>query len=161
VPALIAAGAPERLRELDWLLGRWQETARVYETPTTPAMAFTAQEHHVSEGSYVLDGHWLHFRRQTVAPGAGGIWLTWDRDEERWLMVGFEGHATAMRAYGDDDGDGGIVFEDSFRILGEPCDLRQHLRRESGDAWGFFNSERRPDGSWLPIDEHRYVRIRD
>jgi hypothetical protein len=159
IQGLLTADPPRELEQMAWLHGTWLESGTAYATPTTPERVHEA--HSTLIWKPVFQDHWLMAMDHADAEKARGVnYLTYDALTQQWIWVTIEVGVITLGVRTARAWDGNVLtFTSTIRILDEVTDLRSHLIKLSEDAWKVVNEEKRPDGTWLPIDEHRFTRV--
>jgi len=155
-PDLAQLGAPPaELQQVAWMIGAWDIEATVFATAIAPERVDRGR----SVVAPVIGGTWLQMA-DTYPGGTQDLgFLTFDPVGRRWLSLGLDSTGNAVRASAPAwDGDRLALLAPDATIVGERVTLRQTLTRLGADAFTLTNEERRPDGSWLRLDEYRFRR---
>jgi hypothetical protein len=153
---LAQLGAPPvELQQVSWMIGTWDIEATVFATTSAPERVDRGR----SVVTPVIGGTWLQMA-DTYPGGTQDLgFLTFDPVGRRWLSLGLDSTGNAVRASAPAwDGDRLALLAGDAIIVGEHVSLRQTLTRLGPDAFTLSNEERRPDGSWLRLDEYRFRR---
>jgi hypothetical protein len=142
------ASRKEKIEEFRWLIGNWDATNRVRETPTTPAYRDTQ----------LYTYNFCDDDTRICIQGSGGKerpHLTFDPFSARWMMTFIDNVYGVLQSEGW-DGDV-IVFTGHLTMLGVDCELRQTITQQGHDAFHVLNEEKL-DGRWVMADEFDFRR---
>ena len=154
------APPPAELELARWLVGTWSTGGTAFATPTTPERRVEHPEARL-RCRFVLGGHWLQFEGEWGRPRRFHFvqYLGYDPHAGQWVLIGIEHPSGWSVRMAPGWADNHLQFEGRWDIAGETVELRHRLVKLSDDAWKWENDEKQADGSWLPIDEHRYTRV--
>lgn len=148
----VSTAAPE-LQQVLWMVGKWEVTARVFATATTPEQISKGQ----SEVRLAIGGRWLIVSDTYSDEGADESYLTFNRFTEKWTSITLSTSGDAVTATSDRWQENRLVFLASeIVILGERVTLRQTLERRSDTEYHILNEEKLPNGKWQAVDEYTY-----
>ena len=153
---LVKTPPAAELAQLDWMIGAWSQSVRVFRTPTTDERnqpTLPAWRCRWSHG-----GHWLAMEEGS-ASAETHTYLTYDPIERCWVNVMIGGHAFRNVSTTPDWQEGQLIFETVLRLIDERFDCRHRLVKLSENHWKWQNDERLPDGRWFLVDEHEFHRM--
>lgn len=155
-PDLEKLGAPPaELEQVSWMLGEWTVEAKVFATQATPESI----ERGRCTISKVLGDSWLQLA-DSYPEGTQDLgFLTYNLVTRRWVSLGLDSLGNSIATQGDRwVSDRLALTAPGVEIMGEVVTLRQTIVRTGQDEFRVVNEERRPDGSWVALDEYRYRR---
>lgn len=149
------AAPPGELRSVDWMIGTWNVTARVFATPKTPERVDRGR----SRVEKILDGTWLSFR-DTYPSGTQDLgFLTFNPITKSWVAVNLDSAGNTIRMTSPRwDGDRLVFLIENAEILGESITLRQTIEKQGRTRYRVLNEEKLANGEWAALDEYVYVK---
>ena len=150
---LVKTPPAAELAQLDWMIGAWSQSVRVFRTSTTDERYQPTMSALRCRWSH--NGHWLVMEEGEVI----GTYLTYDPIECCWVLVMIGGNAFRNVSTTPDWQEGQLIFETVLRLIDEPFDCRHRLVKLSEHHWKWQNDERLPDGQWFLVDEHEFHRM--
>lgn len=145
---------PAELKQVEWMLGDWTVASTVFATRSAPERQ--------SQGSSVISRTLNHCWVQNVDSYPDGwqdiSYLTFNPVTRRWVTLAIDASGNAVQVTSGGWQDDRLVFEATVEIVGEPCHLRQTMRKVNVDEFHILNEERLSDGRWVGLDEYRYRR---
>jgi hypothetical protein len=147
------------LEKAAFLIGDWETGGEVYATATTPG--FRGRSPFPVRWTRTLRGHSLKCTETAGEEDGGSVsYLHFDPDLELWVSLYLEPNVASVRLISRGWAGDRLVFEPAeVSIVGDVATWRKTLVRVSEDEHRWENDELRPDGSWLPIDQHWFRRV--
>jgi hypothetical protein len=146
---------PPELRDMRWLVGRWNVTSRVFATQSTPERL----DHGQSIVEEIVGGVWLQSHDSYHGKSDGHSFLTYNSVSRQWISVTIDryGHAVTVRT---DRWNGNrlIFVAPDVTILGERATLRQTMEKRSDQEYRILNEEQLSSGRWFAVDEYVYTK---
>lgn len=146
LPTLRAA----KMEEFRWLEGAWSYENAVPATSASPAYLDIGS----SRFSLCEKSNWVCI----VSPdGRETPNITFDPFSRQWIYLLMQGAYGMLRS---EEGwvSNQIVFTGMMTMLGIDSDWRMTWARDGEGQFSFVNEERNGEGSWMYIDEWRFVR---
>jgi hypothetical protein len=146
LPALRTA----KMEEFRWVVGEWNYENIVPATSANPAYT------DVGTGKYALceKSTWVCL---VIPDGRELPIITFDPFSRQWIYLLMQGAYGMLRSQ-EGWRNGRIAFTGLMTMLGINCEWRLTWSKESDERFSFVNEERGSDGSWVYIDEWRFVR---
>lgn len=145
--------APE-LERIAWIIGDWRQVASVFPNGRVRGSKTEAGVWRLSIDRSANSVRWAprdapteQIPFMTYDPYSG-VWFGAESATDTWGVTRSSTNWTESK----------IVVEGHMTIRGVECDLRQTMERVKPGEFVVFNEQKRPDGSWIPIDEHRFFR---
>jgi len=149
--------ARKEAAELDriaWMEGDWRQVASIFANGAVPRSKAEMGVWTITLDRAANAVRWA----PREAPKEQIPFMTFDPYSRVWFGAESAADAWGITRSGANWTDAKIVTEGRMTIRGVECDLRQTVERVTSDEFVVFNDERRPDGSWVAIDEHRFFR---
>jgi hypothetical protein len=146
----LSAQRSAKMDEFRWIVGEWNYENAVPATGSNPAYTDVGSCRY----AFCEKGNWLCM----VAPDGREIpQITFDPFSKQWIYVLTTGAYGMLRSQ---DGWVGnhVSFTGLMTMLGFNCEWRIRWTKGSEDTFSFVNEEREADGTWIYIDEWRFVR---
>lgn len=120
VPGMPEMGVPPEMKELAWLVGKWDIVSQEKADPTKDVWNESKAE---CEFRYTVDGAAFEMNYQGSfmgAPFSGHALRCWNRFTKEWQMVWTDNMSAMLTMYTGQMQDGNLVFISKAEFMGQP-----------------------------------------